>query len=146
MGRRKVNTSHLFMSLKLKTWLCSNRDNLVITTQILFKSMYFIDLTLIKIFTEQFLNQKTESREIGEKLWDVLNTEISKNAPHLIYYADLEWWESAVFNRNWAEVLMSWEGGALVIIVKRSGVLMNESGLFSQSATTADDTPLDVDM
>ena len=36
--------------------------------------MYFVDLTLIYIFTKQFLDQNTESEDIGEKLGDILNT------------------------------------------------------------------------
>ena len=69
--------------------------------------MYFVDLTLLNIFTKWFFDQKMESREIGEKLWDVLNTENFKNAPHLISYADLECEESTVTNETEAELIMS---------------------------------------
>ena len=69
--------------------------------------MCFINLALLNIFTEWFLDQKTEYREISKKLWDILNTGNLKNALHLISNVDLEYKESAMTNEIEAELMMS---------------------------------------
>ena len=46
--------------------------------------MWFINIVLIYIFTEQFVNRNNTRREIGKKLWDVSDFEFfeSHTKPH----------------------------------------------------------------
>ena len=64
--RRRLNILPLFMSLKLRIGPLSNRENSLITEQLLTKLMCFIEKGLLYNSTEGMVNQNTGTEKYSE--------------------------------------------------------------------------------
>ena len=78
MGSRRLNTLHLFMSLKLKIGLCSNGENSVITKQILTKLICFVKKGLLHNSTKWIVNQSMRAEEYSEYFGTFLTLKFQK--------------------------------------------------------------------
>ena len=96
--------SEIFLKRKLEIRINLNIEYSAVPAQKGLKLMYFVYLVVIYIFTEQFLNWNSTSREIGKKPWDISNT-LRFESCTMPHYLCLSWNDKKCCNQSEMSIL-----------------------------------------